>query len=347
MCVVGLGGSGLTAVARLRESGHSVVGIDAGIVAGGAAGRNGGFLLAGAARFHHNAVAAWGHQRALALYRRTLEELDRMADETPTAIRLDGSLRVAESEAELEDCRRQLAAMEADGLPAEWYQGPEGEGLLIATDGVFQPLDRCRLLARRAVGRGARLFERTAATGIAAGRVETPGGLITCGAVVVAVDGLLERVLPELEGRVRTARLQMLASAPTDEIRTPFAVYARYGYEYWQQLPGGAVVLGGMRDRGGEGEWTDLAEPDEPVQGMLEQALRERLGVRQAAITHRWAGLVGYTGDALPILEEVRPGVWATGGYSGTGNVVGAICGRAAADLAVGGRPPDLELVAR
>jgi len=166
--------------------------------------------------------------------------------------------------------------------------------------------------------------------------VVTANGSVMCGAVIVAVDGRLELLLPELAGRVRTARLQMLATAPTDEMRTRFAVYSRYGYEYWQQLDDGRVALGGMRDRGGEGEWTDVAEPAEPVQSLLEGHLRSRLAV-QAAITHRWAGAVGYTPDGLPLFERVRPRVWAIGGYCGTGNVVGAICGRAIAQVVVGG----------
>jgi len=41
--------------------------------------------------------------------------------------------------------------------------------------------------------------------------------------------------------------------------------------------------------------------------------------------------------DGLPVLAEVEPGVWACGAYSGTGNVIGAICGRAAAQLALTG----------
>jgi glycine/D-amino acid oxidase-like deaminating enzyme len=32
--------------------------------------------------------------------------------------------------------------------------------------------------------------------------------------------------------------------------------------------------------------------------------------------------------------------VWAAGGYSGTGNVIGALCGRAAAELALGAESP-------
>src|SRR5918997_3968591 len=72
LCVVGLGGSGLAAVGAALEAGASVVGIDAGAIAGGAAGRNGGFLLAGGARFHHAAVEAWGRERAVELYQLTL-----------------------------------------------------------------------------------------------------------------------------------------------------------------------------------------------------------------------------------------------------------------------------------
>jgi glycine/D-amino acid oxidase-like deaminating enzyme len=336
VCVVGLGGSGLACVGELLGLGVRVVGIDAGPVGGGAAGRNGGFLLAGTYHFYHDAVERYGHGRALRLYRLTLAEMDRMAAETPEAVRRVGSLRVASSPEEEDDCRAQLDAMRADGLPAEPYGGPEGSGLLVPTDGAFQPLLRCRTLARRAVERGARLFERSPALTVAGTEVGTDRGRVRCGRVVVAVDGRLDALLPELAGRVRTTRLQMLATAPAPEVKVPRPVYARWGYEYWQQLPDGRVALGGFRDHGREEEWTHAAEPSARVQAQLEHFLREGVGVR-APVTHRWAASVGYTADGLPVLEEVRPGVFVAGGYSGTGNVVGALCGRAAAQLAVRG----------
>lgn len=341
LCVVGLGGSGLAAARRAGELGATVVGLDAGIVGGGAAGRNGGFLLAGAADFHHDAVRKWGREPAVAFYRRTLTELQRMVAETPEAVSLEGSLRVAESAEELDDCRAQLDQMRSDGFDAEWYVGSEGEGLLIPTDGTFQPLLRCRLLARAVLSSGATLFEQSRAIEIGDGQVTTSAGVVRCKSVVVAVDGGLELLIPELVGRARTARLQMLATAPTDELVTPFAVYSRYGYEYWQNTPTGGVALGGMRDRGGEAEWTANAAPSESIQSLLEAHLRERLGV-SAPITHRWAGAVGYTEDGRPVFEQVRPGVWVIGGYSGTGNVVGAICGSAAAESALSGVPPQM-----
>lgn len=336
VCVVGLGGSGLTAVGELLRRGASVVGIDAGPVAAGAAGRNGGFLLAGAYDFYHDAVERHGRDRAHRIYRLTMDEVRRIAAEVPQAVRITGSLRVADTPEEVEDCRRQLDALEADGLPAEWYEGAEGTGLLMPTDAAFNPLLRCRILARAALDGGARLFEHAPAVDVRPGEVRTPGGTIHCDKVVVAVDGRLERILPELEGRVRTARLQMLATAPTDEVRVPRPVYARWGYEYWQQLPDGRVALGGFRDLGGEGEWTADGAPGDVIQARLERFLRERIGVH-APVTHRWAAPVGFTPTGLPLLEEVRDGVWAAGGYSGTGNVIGALCGRAAAELALTG----------
>ena len=336
VCLVGLGGSGLAGVMELLDHGLSVVGVDAGMVAGGAAGRNGGFLLAGTYDFYHDAVRKLGRGWASSIYRLTLEQVARMAAETPDAVRVTGSLRIADTPEEEDDCRSQMHALRADGFAVEWYDGPEGRGLLLPADAAFHPLRRCRTLARRAVERGARLHEHSPAIGIGRGEVVTPAGRVRCGAVIVAADGRLEGLFPELRGRVRTARLQMLATAPTDEVRLPRPVYARWGYEYWQQLADGRIALGGFRDFGGEGEWTEAWEPSGTVQARLEGFLRERIGVR-APVTHRWAASVGYTPSGLPVLEEVRPGVWAAGGYSGTGNVIGALCGRAMAQIAMTG----------
>lgn len=337
VCVVGLGGSGLSAARRLRERGVGVVGVDAGRIGGGASGRNGGFLLGGAARFHHRMVAEIGHARAVAIYRATLDELDRMAHDTPGLVRRVGSLRIADSDEELEDCAVHRDALVADGIAVADYDGPEGRGLLLPDDGTFDPAATCRTAASRLVADGVELHEDSRADRIEAGAVVTASGTIRCDGVVVAIDGGLESALPELEGRVRTARAQMLATAPLDAQRFPRPVYRRWGYEYHQQLPDGRVVLGGSRDRGGEAEWTSRALPSEPVQRLLDDHLRRVLRV-DAPVTHRWAGTIAYTDDGLPVLEEVRDGVVATGAYSGTGNLIGRLAGRAAADLVIDGR---------
>lgn len=337
VCVVGLGGTGLSAVREALDQGCTTIGIDAGTVGGGAAGRNGGLLLAGLYAYHHDAARILGRPRARSLYELTLEQLERMVEETPGAIRRVGSLRLATTPEEEADCLAQLALLREDGLPGADYRGPEGCGLLVPSDAAFNPLRRCRELAGLLATRGARLCERTTATGIAPGVVTTPHGTITAGTIIVAVDGGLAEVFPALATRLRTVRLQMLATGPAPEVRIPRPVSARYGMEYWQQLPGGEIALGGFRDRGGEEEWTTDSFPTPVIQNALEDLLRNGLRVI-APITHRWAASVSYLDGELPILEEVLPGVWAMGGYNGTGNLVGALCGRAAVQMAIRGR---------
>jgi glycine/D-amino acid oxidase-like deaminating enzyme len=298
------------------------------------------------AKFYHETVAQLGRETASAIYRATADEIRRQAAEWPGIFRLDGSLRLAADAAELEDCRAHAAALRADGFPVEWYRGPEGEGLLLPTDGVFQPLARARAWADRLVAAGVPLFEGSPVRAIEPGRVVTARGVVECDRVIVAVDGRLEALFrAELAGRVRTARLQMLATAPAPEVSFSRAVYWRYGYEYWQQLPDGRVALGGFRDTEEATEWTEATEPTASIQARLESFLRAHLQVR-APVTHRWAASVGYTPDGLPVLAEVRPGVWAVGGYNGTGNIVGALCGRAAAARACGAESSWADLLA-
>ena len=344
VCVVGLGGSGLAALAELRALGISAVGVDARAVGAGAAGRNGGFVLAGLAKFFHETCASFGRETAAAIYRATAEEIQHQAAELPGVIRLDGSLRLAADTEELTDCRAHLAALHECGFAGEWYRGPEGEGILLPTDGVMQPLQRVRAMAAKLRAQSVSLYENSPVRRLVPGSVMTDAGTVLCGTVIVAVDGKLEKIFPELAPRVRTARLQMLATAPAPEVNFTRPVYWRYGYEYWQQLPDRTIALGGFRDHALEEEWTQDDEPTASMQAMIEKFLREHLKVR-AAVTHRWAASVAYTLDGLPVLEQVRDKVWAVGGYSGTGNIVGALSATAAARLACGQQSEWAELL--
>jgi glycine/D-amino acid oxidase-like deaminating enzyme len=339
VCVVGLGGSGLACIGELARAGRDVVGLDAHGVAAGAAGRNGGFLLGGLAMFHHDAVQRFGDETASALYAATLEQIDRMAAETPQAVRRTGSLRIATSGEELDDCALQQAAMRRSGFAVEAYDGPEGRGLLFPADAAFDPAARCRALAADALNAGIRLFERSPAVRVEAGMVTTPNGRVRAPHIVIAVDGRLETIVPALADRVRSARLQMLGTGVDRGVSLPRPVYARWGLDYWQQLADGRVVLGGCRDLAEEAEGTTDTAPTDEIQAAMTALLR-RIGVT-APVTHRWGATVGFTDSGLPVCAEVQPGVWALGGYSGTGNVVGALCGRAVAETLITGRTSD------
>ncbi|MEY3989453.1 MAG: hypothetical protein RI985_534 [Chloroflexota bacterium] len=337
VCVVGLGGSGLSAILELVHHGYNVIGIDAGMVGGGAAGSNGGFILAGLAAFHHDAVVQLGHHRATTLYVQTLRAIDELAHVEP-GLRISGSLRIAADDEEYADCLTQYASMQKDGLPVELYDGPEGRGILFPHDGTFQPLQRVRRMALSAHKSGARLFERTPVTAVTHNAVHSAAHVIHCRHVIVAIDGHLERLFPQLVPHVQTTRLQMAATAPAHDVQLSRPVYYRYGYDYWQQRPDGRIAIGGGRDLFADQEWGHDPRPTTPIQSAIEERLRTVVRT-SAPITHRWGANVAYRHDDVrPFVGQVQPGVWACGAYNGTGNIVGTICAKAIARTIIDGK---------
>ena len=341
LVVVGLGGSGLTALLHAAQRGLSVVGIDADRIAAGAAGRNGGLLLAGIADFHHNVRKELGIERATALYQHTLDEMDRIEATTPEAVSRIGALRigelkVGEDSEELADTFAHRDALIADGFPVEDYEGDQGVGILIPTDGTFHPAKRAIALAKLAQAAGAKIYTHSPAIKIESGIVTTDQGSIRAKHILVAVDGNLGKALPELADQVQPTRLQMISTAPDEKLNLKYAVYTRQGWDYWQQLPDGRIAIGGGRDLALAQEATDVVEPTQTMRDYLVQSL-EALGAT-APIEHHWAAIVSYTESGLPIVKQVQPGVWAVGAYSGTGNVVGALLARSVVDQFIDGQ---------
>jgi gamma-glutamylputrescine oxidase len=138
----------------------------------------------------------------------------------------------------------------------------------------------------------------------------------------------------------------VIVSAPLDRVLYDKPHYARQGFDYWQQLPDGRLLLGGFRDVSIMDELTDVEETTPTIQASLERFMGELIG-EVPTITHRWAGIFGLTQDMLPLVGLV-PGhenVWAAGGYSGHGNVLGFACGELVADAILGDTPsPQLTL---
>jgi glycine/D-amino acid oxidase-like deaminating enzyme len=105
----------------------------------------------------------------------------------------------------------------------------------------------------------------------------------------------------------------------------------------------GRLAIGGCRTADLDAEYTSDERTTGPVQRAIERFVSERLGLAGARITHRWAGIMGFSADLLPVVGPVpgRDGLHVAGGYSGVGNVQGFVCGRIVADL-IAGRPHPL-----
>ena len=359
-CVIGGGVGGLSCARRLAQRGIETVLLEAGTVAGGASGRNGGFLIAGTAAFHNDARENYGAERARAMYARTLEaqrDIYELAAELGAgdSLRQVGLLRLAVSEEEAEHVRDHARALADDGFPGEVVERDELPPALRSTglagcltdhDGALHPARWYRLLAGAAEQAGARICEGTAVRGPVPapdeGPVVTERGSVRARHVVVAADGALPALVPEYRGGC--ARAGCTWSPPSRcRRRSTTLVYARWGYEYLQQRPDGRILAGGFSDVDADDSYTDSDSGSPAIWERVERYLREDLGT-DAAVSHRWAGVVGYSDDSLPYVGEVpgRAGLYVSGGYSGVGNVPGFMCGRDLADTIAGDGPEPL-----
>lgn len=338
--VVGGGVTGCSCALTLAERGLRVRLHDARTIAGGASGRNGGFALRGAVGPYDQARRELGATKARALWELTERTLDRLESLAGDAFRRVGSLRLAADDDERDALAAEHEALGDDGFDVAWvddlarpldrlFRG----AILHPRDGALQPARWVRRLAERAAAAGAEIVEHDA---VDLASVDAP-------ATVVATDGFTSAALPELRELVWPVRGQVLATEPLQERLFERPHYARDGYDYWQQLPDGRLVVGGKRDASFETENTSVEETTELVQERLEAFVVELLG-RLPRITHRWAGIWGTTRDGLPLVGRVpgRDGVWVAGGYSGHGNVLGLACGDLVARAIAGDAPAEL-----
>ena len=328
--VVGAGVTGLSCALTLARAGVAVRVYDERGVAGGASGRNAGFALRGAALAYDEARDVLGAAAARELWALSEVALARLAAIAGDAFRAEGSLRLAVDAAERERIRAEYEALVADGFAAEWREPPVGGcgdrfhgALFHPTDGAIQPLRWIRLLAAAALAAGAEIAE---------GRRVASIDQLGAPHVVVATDGVGVGLLSALDAAITPARGQVIATGPVQPRTVACPHYARDGYDYWQQLPDGRLVVGGFRDTDLPGEATRDDGVTPGIQARLEALAAAVLG-EPPRITHRWSGTWGETPDRLPLVGPVaeavagRPGVWIAAGYSGHGNVLGLACG--------------------
>jgi gamma-glutamylputrescine oxidase len=343
VAIVGAGVTGCAAALRLAESGLRVRVHDQRGVAEGASGRNGGFALRGGASRYDVARETYGAEQASGMWHWTEAALDTIEGLAGDALRRPGSLRLAADDEERDEIRLEYEALRDDGIEAEWVDDLPGHlagrfkgGIVHPGDGALQPARWVRRLAALAAEAGAEIRERDRVDDVSA---------LDADQVVVATDGYGHGLIPELSETIWPTRGQVIVSEPLDRMLYDRPHYARQGFDYWQQLPDGRMLLGGFRDVSILDELTDVEILTEPIQTSLESYLGVLIG-EPPRVSHRWAGIFGLTQDMLPLVGRVpgRENVWVAAGYSGHGNVLGFACGELVAQAIRGEDSPQLQL---
>ncbi len=322
--IVGGGITGVALLDELRRRDIDAVLLERDHLAAGASGRNAGFLLAGVSENYARAVERYGRSTAAEVWAFTIDNHALVAD---LAAGIDarhhvrGSVIAALDAEEADSLDKAAALLAEDRLPGAI--GPAADvpgiirGLVNPGDGEIDPVRLVRGIARESASRA---FERCAVVAVDDGSnmavVRLGTSSIEADQVVLATNAWTTQLLPSV--RIAPVRAQMLASAAAPAV-SPRPVYAEWGHRYWRQRDDGTVLVGGFRHRALDEEvGYDLATT-QVLQDHLEAQLRA-LRVT-AGVTHRWAGIMGFSEDGLPLVG-LAPGcrrIHVCAGYTGHG----------------------------
>jgi gamma-glutamylputrescine oxidase len=366
VAVIGGGILGVSATYWLARGGARPVLIEQEMIGWGATGRNGGFVTTGTAEGFLGSVARVGREATRAIWQLTLETKPLLrgilADEGFACDYRDpGNLSLALTDEQYAGQQRTVAALQAEGFPGTLLDragvqdrigtplGPEIRGGIYGPEnGLVHSAKLVRGLAAAARQHGALLCQATVtnltpANGVT--RIVTDNGVLEASAVIVAANAWTDELVPALAGIITPVRGQVLAYAPLPRVFTTGvgAAVTPTG-EYWQQALDGTIVLGGCRAVAPNGEVGLRESATTPgvqaaLEGVFPRLFPKLTGLH---VARRWAGLMAFTPDYLPIADRAPglPGVWVAGGFCGHGMPFGIALGKRLAEAATSDTPP-------
>ena len=345
VCVVGAGLAGLTVAREVARFGWSVAVLEAGKVAGGASGRNGGFVSPGFAEHIGAIVERVGLPRAKELWALSeagVEYMRRAIAETamPGAEPRDGRLSVRRTDDEAGliehvamlrvDFGADVEAWPADQVREVLRSGHYFQAVHFTQAFHIHPLNYALGLAAGAEKLGARIFQDTAAIGLdPAGvrkRVQTPHGMVRARHVVLAGSTGIGAVDGELAVTLQPISTYVAVTAPLgeklfDAVRYTGAVAdMRRAGDYYRIVADDRLLWGGRIT-------TRVSEPRRLKAQMRGDILKVYPQLGDLEIEYAWAGTMAYAVHKMPQIGELAPGYWLASAFGGHGLNTTAMAG--------------------
>ena len=359
--IVGAGLAGCSAAYFATQAGHEVVITDSRDVGLGASSRNAGFMITGLDVYYHRAIERYGAavvREVWNLSKTTHRHWQHFMANGQVEHDLCGSTLLAESEAEAQELELAARALQADGIDVIYHsKDPLNRGYYAAIeqpqDMAVQPYQLVRAILEQS---GAELIAnnemyRLEQTGPEQVRVYTRQVIFQARYVLLCTNAYSVHIDPYFVGKVIPTRAQVLVTAPLKHgpvVNT--CGYSDYGYMYYRDTFDGRLLIGGGRktNRWLENNTSDDRVTD-PVQRVLENYLREHFPDVDAPVDRRWAGIMGFSVDGLPLVGHLpgQPRIGFAVGFTGHGLALAAGTTERAVDYLLHGTDPGAVNAAR
>jgi gamma-glutamylputrescine oxidase len=352
--IVGAGLVGCSTAYFAAQAGREVVITEARDLALGASSRNAGFMITGMDTYYHRAVERYGIDTVRDMWglsRTTHGYLRQFIQAGNVPIDNCGSMLLAESDTEAQELEQAARALQADGIDVEYHSNdPLRRGYCAAIeqpqDAAVQPYKLVEAIFQQS---GAELIANNEVYRIEQNHPEqvtvyTRKHIFQARYVMLCTNAYSPYIDPYFIGKVIPMRAQCLVTAPLKNgpvLNT--CGYSDYGYMYYRDTFDGRLLIGGGRKQNTwlEGSTTDDRITD-PVQRHLEAYLRARFPDVEEPVEQRWAGIMGFSVDKLPLVGTLpdKPRVGFAVGFTGHGLAMGAGSAERAVDYLLNGANP-------
>ena len=359
VCVVGGGYMGLSTALQLARRGVDVVLLEQSRLGWGASGRNGGQVHVGMRRGQQWLEARVGRADARRLWDFALGARAYL-DWLIATYGIDCDLRsgylhadhrerfAAATRRHIEHLRsaygyEHIRFVERDEVASMVAASGYFSGSFDSRGGHLHALNFALGLARAAASHGARLHEGVEVTGInaAAGggwRVATRRGELKATRVVLACNGYLRHLAPQVERRVMPINNFIAVTEPLGAegaqrlISNGAAVSdSRFVVNYFRITPDHRLLFGG-------GENYRYRFPRDIAAFVRPHILRVFPQLAAARYDYAWGGTLAITPTRMPWVQELEPGLINASGFSGLGVLIAPFTGKAVADALCGER---------
>lgn len=350
--VVGAGLVGCAAAFFAGQAGRQVTITEMRDVGLGASSRNAGFMITGLDTYYHRSIERYGEavtREMWDLSRTTHGYWREFAKNGSVQLDTCGSMLLAETPEEAQELEDAARALEADGREFDYCSyDPLERGFYAAIrqpqDCAVQPYQLVQAVYQQS---GAELINNNELyqieqTDEETVTVYTRQYIFKARHVMLCTNAYSVHIDPYFIGKVIPTRAQCIATAPLKNgpvLNT--CGYSDYGYMYYRDTFDGRLLIGGGRKQNKilENDTTDDRTTD-PVQRILEGYLREKFPDITEPIERRWAGIMGFSADGLPLVGTLpgKPRVGFAVAFHGHGLAMGAGTAERAVDLLLKGK---------
>lgn len=358
VCVIGGGYAGLSTALHLARRGVDVVLLEQSRIGWGASGRNGGQVHVGMRRDQPWLEQQLGATDARRLWEFAIAARDHLdwlmatygidCDFRPGLLHADHRARFAADTRRHVDHLRSaygyehIRFVDRDEVAAMVATSGYHAGSFDSRGGHLHALNYALGIARAAAGHGARLHEGVEVTGLRSEgggwRVATPAGDVQANRVVLACNGYLRHLAPEVERRVMPINNYIAVTEPLGEERARSLIAngcavsdSRFVVNYFRVTPDHRLLFGG-------GENYRYRFPDDIASFVRPHLLDVFPQLRDTPLEYAWGGTLGITPTRMPCVRELEPGLLNASGFSGLGVLVAPLAGKAIADALCGDR---------